>query len=115
MDSQDTQRIMQILDYCERIANTIERFGCDYNAFVTDGDYFDSVSMKVMQIGELASGLSDEFREKTNKRMQWGAIRGMRNLFAHTCARMDKKVIWDVAVQDTPGLLAFCKDVLKVS
>ena len=93
MDRPDIQRIRHIREYCERIAKTVVRYGCDYNIFLSDGDYFDSVSMKVMQIGELASGLSDEFRKKTSKQMQWGAIRGMRNLFAHTYAGMDKKVI----------------------
>lgn len=113
MDSPDIQRVRHIREYCERIAKTVERYGCDYDIFVSDGDYFDSVSMKVMQIGELAGGLSDEFREKTSKQMQWGAIRGMRNLFAHAYASMDKKVIWDVAVQDIPGLLIFCDETIK--
>ena len=35
-------------------------------------------------------------------------IRGMRNLFAHTYATMDKEIIWDVATNDIPYLLAFC-------
>lgn len=40
-------------------------------------------------------------------------IRGMRNLFAHTYAKMDKKIIWDVATLDIPGLLHFCSGILK--
>jgi len=113
MVSPDIQRIQHIKEYCERIAKTVTRYGHDYDTFVSDNDYFDSVSMKVMQIGELAGGLSDEFREKTKNQMQWGAIRGMRNIFAHAYAGVDKKVVWDVAVQDIPGLLHFCDEVIK--
>lgn len=113
MDSPDIQRLRHIREYCRRIAATVERYGKDYDTFLSDGDYFDSVSMKIMQIGELAGGLSDEFREKTKAQMQWGAIRGMRNFFAHTYAAMDKKVIWDVAVLDIPGLLSFCDRIIE--
>jgi uncharacterized protein with HEPN domain len=112
MISPDYQRVLHICDYCKRIENKVLRYGRDYDAFVTDGDYMDSVSMKIMQIGELVGGLSDEFKESTKSRMQWGAIRGMRNLFAHAYAGMDKEVIWDVATQDIPSLLQFCTDIL---
>ena len=112
MVSSDMQRIRHIREYCERIAKTVKRYGDDYDTFISDGDYFDSVSMKVMQIGELAGGLSDEFREKTSNQMQWGAIRGMRNLFAHAYAGMDKQIVWDVAVRDVPGLLHFCNEII---
>lgn len=113
MDSPDIQRIRHISGYCRRIADTVLRYGNNYDIFAADGDYFDSVSMKIMQIGELTGGLSDEFKEATKTQMQWGAIRGMRNLFAHAYAAMDKKVIWDVAVRDIPGLLLFCDSIIN--
>jgi uncharacterized protein with HEPN domain len=90
----DVQRIRHIREYSERIAQTVKRYGDDYTVFMSDGDYFDSVSMKILQIGELAGGLSEEFRENTKGKMQWGAIRGIRNLFAHAYASMDKKGEW---------------------
>jgi len=112
MVSPDMQRIQHIREYCERIDNTVKRYGHDYSVFTSDGDYFDSVSMKIMQIGELAGGLSEEFRERTKNQIRWGAVRGIRNLFAHAYASMDKKVIWDVAVQDVPKLLQFCNEIM---
>lgn len=54
MANPDIQRIQHIKKYCERIAKTIERYGHDYDIFLSDDDYFDSISMKIMQIGELA-------------------------------------------------------------
>jgi uncharacterized protein with HEPN domain len=113
MNSSDVQRLQHIKTYCEDIAETITRFGQDYNAFIQDKDYFKSVSMSIMQIGELSGALSDEFKTKTYSKMQWGAIKGMRNLFAHAYASMNKEVIWESAVRDIPGLLEFCDKMLR--
>ena len=65
------------------------------------------------RIGELAGGLSDGFKDRTTEQIQWWMIRGMRNLFAHTYAKMDKKIIWDVATLDIPRLLHFCSGIMK--
>lgn len=54
MKDTDLQRIQHIKTYCEDIAETIARFGNDYNIFSFDRDYVNSVSMSMMQIGELS-------------------------------------------------------------
>ncbi len=113
MKDSDIQRIRHMKSYCEKIAKTINRFGAERKTFASDDDYANSVSMSIMQIGELSIGLSDEFKEKTKNQMQWGMIRGMRNLFAHTYASMDKDVIWEVASNDIPGLLLFCNGIIE--
>ena len=113
MDSSDIQRIAHIKEYCEDIARAIKRFGPDAETFLSDVDYYKSVSMSIMQIGELSIGLSDNFKEATGEQMQWGLIRGMRNMFAHTYAKMDKVTIWDAAAKDIPTLLQFCDRILK--
>lgn len=69
--------------------------------------------MCVLQIGELANGLSAEFREETKEQMPWGMIRGMRNWLAHAYAEMDESVIWETAVNDIPALLRFCETALE--
>lgn len=71
--------------------------------------------MSIMQIGELSISLSDEFKDATREKMQWGLVRGMRNMFAHTYAKMDKTIIWDVATKDIPTLLRFCDSVIESS
>ena len=45
--------------------------------FTQDKDYFKSVSMSMMQIGELSAGLSDEFKSETQDQMQWGAMKSI--------------------------------------
>ena len=113
MKDSDLQRIQHIASYCEDIAKTIERFGRDQEIFLRDLDYRNSISMSIMQIGELSVGLSDDFKDSTQDQMQWGLIRGMRNMFAHTYAKMDRTIVWDVATKDIPGLLHFCQNIQK--
>jgi uncharacterized protein with HEPN domain len=95
------------------IAQTIKRFGEDYQTFLADTDYLNSISMSIMQIGELVTGLSAEFKRTNSEQIQWGAIRGMRNMYAHAYAKMDKLSIWETATGDIPGLLKFCEKALE--
>jgi uncharacterized protein with HEPN domain len=69
--------------------------------------------MSMMQIGELSGSLSDEFKDATRGEMKWSAIKGMRNLFAHAYASMDKQVIWEAALRDIPDLMNFCRKMIE--
>ena len=113
MDRGDRERIAHIKVYCEDIAAAIKRFGDSFDTFQQDRDFLNSVSMSIMQIGELSVGLSDSFKSATKEKMQWDLIRGMRNMFAHTYAKMEKATIWDTALNDIPGLLQFCNDKIE--
>lgn len=112
MNSGDRQRLSHIRTYCQDIAGFIERFGKNYETFINDRAYFSAVSMCVLQIGELANGLSEEFREQTKAQMPWGMIRGMRNWLAHAYAEIDETVIWETSANDIPKLAVFCDEVI---
>lgn len=112
MNSGDRQRLMHIRTYCKDVAGFVERFGKDYQIFTLDRAYFSAVSMCILQIGELANGLSDEYREETKDEMQWGMVRGMRNWLAHAYADMDENVVWETAIHDIPRLMEFCDEAL---
>ena len=91
----------------------IERFGTEFSSFSKDRAYLNAVSMSILQIGELANGLSDEFREQTKHNMPWDEIRGTRNWIAHAYAQIDETVIWETANHDIPKLLNFCNKALE--
>ena len=93
MENSDIQRIEHIKRYCEDIAKSIVRFGNDFEIFKTDRDFYNAVSMCIMQIGELSSRLSDEFRQETKAQIPWGLVRSMRNMFAHDYYSMDKDTV----------------------
>ncbi len=112
MLSPDLQRIARIRDYCEEIRKTIDRYGNDFDIFDTDADYQRSISFSILQIGELSGGLSQTYRETTANRIQWGPIKGMRNMVAHSYGSMSRSIIWETATVDVPVLRQFCEEQL---
>lgn len=111
----DLQRIEHIREYCDAIQQTIARYGRSFEVFEADADYQRSVSFSILQIGELSAGLSQAFKEQTAVRIQWGPIKGMRNLVAHSYGTMDREIIWETALTDIPVLKAFCDEQLAAA
>lgn len=114
MNKGDLQRIQHIKMYCEEINGFVLRFGNDFFSFTTDRAYFNAVSMCVLQIGELANSLSEEFRETTKDKINWKQIRGMRNWIAHAYGEVDESILWETISSDIPVLVGFCNDVLDM-
>ena len=113
MDNRDFSVLKHMLRYCNEIQNTLDRFGRDIEIFKNDNDYKDSLSMKIFQIGELANHLSDEYLEQTKNEINWNAIRGMRNRFAHGYGKMDINKIYYTAIEDIPVVEEFINKELN--
>lgn len=113
MLSPDLQRIKHIRDYYVEIRKSIMRYGNSFEVFNSDADYQRSVSFSILQIGELSGGLSAEYRQATVQRIQWGPIKGMRNLVAHNYGNMSREIIWETATVDIPVLEAFCNEQIR--
>ncbi len=113
MNSKDLQIITHICLHCSEALGFIDRFGKDYNLFVSDRAYFNAVAMSVLQIGELANSLSDEYRESTKNEIPWNMVRGMRNALAHGYGSIDADVLWQTAINDIPMLLSFCDSQIE--
>lgn len=115
MDKRDITILKHMLKYCNEIEKTINRFGKELNKFKNDTDYKDSLSMKIFQIGELANHLTDEYLEMTKNEINWNAIRGMRNRFAHGYGKMDSDKIFYTATDDIPVIKEFIiKELNKI-
>lgn len=114
LHEKDKQILAHILRYCEKITKTVTRFGASFDIFLRDADFRDSVSMNLLQIGELAGRFSDEFAESTKPQMDWRAIKNMRNMFAHDYGSMDYDRIWETVTEDIPALHVFCSDLLSL-
>ena len=110
--NRDAQILAHILEYCNRIEKRFPASVVSSNIFLEDPDYMDSVSMNLLQIGELAGKLSDAYVQKTKPQMDWRAIKNMRNMFAHDYGSMDKDRIWQTATEDVPALKAYCERAL---
>ena len=101
-----------IVVYCQQIEQTVERFGNSAETFQNDPIYRNAAALCILQIGELSGGLSEEYRKATSSRVQWGPMKGMRNLVAHSYGSMNREIIWETAVNDIPTLKQFCEEQL---
>ncbi len=108
----DINVLEHIIKYCEDIEVTINRFGNDFNTFENDMDFKNSISMSIMQIGELTTHLSSMFKSKTVNVVPWNLIKSMRNHYAHGYFYMDNKEIFETAIADIPDLKKKCTSFL---
>lgn len=112
MLSLDLQRILKIKEYCDDISNALTRYGISFEAFQEDTLYQYSVFFCILQIGELSGGLSAEFRQATNDRIPWSAIKSMRNIVAHGYGGIRLDIVWQTVLNDIPILKQFCEEEL---
>jgi uncharacterized protein with HEPN domain len=102
----------KIVFYCEKIEQAALRFGNSSESFASDFDFRSVCAMYIIQIGELATVLSEDFRQKYNG-VPWRVIRGMRNVFAHDYHHLDVEETWKTIETDIPSLKAYCEKILK--
>ena len=113
MVNRDQSILQHIKSHCTDIEGFIGRFGRDLDIFISDKAYFNAVSMGILQIGELAGSLSEEYRAKTSEMIPWSNIKGMRNIVAHDYGSVDEELLWETATEDIPVLLQFCSSELE--
>jgi uncharacterized protein with HEPN domain len=68
------------------------------------------VSYFIQTIGEAASKVSKEFRER-NPDIPWNDIIGMRHKIVHDYLTVDFDVVWDVVKTELPPLLEKLKKI----
>ena len=110
--NRDRSILEHILSYCMDIEETVQRFGESYDLFVGDKTYRNACALCILQIGELAGHLSEDFRRR-HREMPWNEIRAMRNVVAHAYASISFKTTWDTIQTDIPELKRFCTDLLS--
>ena len=76
------------------------------DAFSTNKLYRKAIIMSILNIGELAKTLPQEFKDTHNK-IPWRKISGMRDIAAHGYHVMDDDIIWDVVTNSLPALVQF--------
>ncbi len=97
----DLTILLHMKKYTEEITK-IDLNKITYKKFTDDYILRNSVSMDLLQIGELVNHLSKEYYESTKEKMKWNIIKGMRNHFAHGYFSMDYQIILDTAKNNIP-------------
>ena len=108
----DVTLIKNIIQYCDRIKDAVDRFGNDEEDFIRDPHYHDVCSFYITQIGESIRSLSPELTKKYTD-IHWRGLVGMRNIIAHAYGDVDLEIIWVTTADEIPALKETCKKILK--
>lgn len=111
MNSKDQMLLSKMMEYCDQIEQTVQRFGCDFSIYEADFIYRNACAMCIMQIGELVGKLSSDITEKYST-IPWRGIKATRNIFAHAYGDVDLKVTWETIQRDVPELKRNCLNIV---
>jgi uncharacterized protein with HEPN domain len=80
----------------------------DFNA---DPEKRDSVAMQILNIGEAASRISEQFRTD-HPEVPWHKSIGMRHRIVHAYMKIDWEIVWDSALRDIPDLITLLEPLV---
>ncbi len=71
-----------------------------------------AAAMTIINIGELTTVFSDDFRQ-TYSQIPWRKIKGLRNIMAHKYEIIDFEDVWETAITSIPELEKYLYEILK--
>ncbi len=107
----DTMRL--IVDFCDEIADDIQRFGTDIEDFLDDKAYQRSATFSIEQIGELVKRLSSDLTEEF-KDVDWHEIAKMRDFVAHRYQHVVQQLLWESMNSEVPALRERCAEIIVI-
>lgn len=113
MAKTNQQLLKHMVSYMEQIEEANELFHADINALKENSVYRNAVALCILQIGELANYLTEDFKAMRSE-IPWREIRGLRNIVAHHYGKIDYKSLWETITSDIPALHSFCKRELEL-
>jgi len=112
MKSRDVIILKKIIQHSNEIKETIIFFELDFEKFTNIHIAKNAIVLCILQIGELAVKLTDEFKLKY-KRISWREIIAVRNKAVHAYESVDMKLLWEIALEDVPKLKDYCVEILN--
>lgn len=109
--NRDLDILKHISCYCKEINYTMDTFGRNYEIFATNSIYQNAVALCILQIGELTTHFTDEFKATYNK-IPWNQIKALRNVVAHNYGGIDKDILWETLINDIPDLYDYCCQII---
>ena len=109
----DVRDIEAIIQYCERIDETLVSLGRDEDDFLEDYVLQSSCAFSLIQIGEAVKDLSKRGISDRYPDIEWSSIARFRDIIVHHYGKIDLHVVWKTAVHLVPELKAQCEIILK--
>ena len=95
--------LQKMIRYCDEIAQILKKHRFNREEFENDTEFQFACGMCIIQLGELVTGLDDDFVKKYSD-IPWRQIKGMRNIYAHDDDIVDNGIIWETITEVIPVL-----------
>lgn len=115
MKKTDADVIELMLRHSNDIQEAIKIFGDDIETFINNRVYQHAVIDCLLQIGELTTHLSDDFKSSTSDRVNWVGLKVFRNISAHRYMTLKFDQTWQTMHDFLPDFIEFCEAFLKES
>ena len=102
--------LLYIIDYCKSIEEKTENATSE--SLYLDLDTTEIICFNLLQIGELAKNLSNDFINDYNE-VPWKSIKGMRDKVAHEYGTIDLDQVWNAATNDIKSLREYCEQIVN--
>ena len=112
MKDRNSVILKKIVKYSDEINGTIKRLDADIEKFENDYIIKNAICMCILQIGELANYLTDEFKAEYNK-IKWHEIVAVRNRAVHAYETTDIRILWKIVTNDIPELKNYCESIIE--
>ncbi len=113
--SRDTDKIViqKMIEYCNKIEILKSRFGMEFEKYIADFAFQMSCDMCILQIGELTTRLTQEFKNQHSD-IDWKDIKNLRNIHAHEYEKVNYEYMWNTLTEDIPALKKSLQAILEV-
>ena len=98
----DQARVLKIEGHVNILVGYLNSCG-NFDSYIEYEPISAASVLHLLQIGELATGLSDSFRLR-HKSIPWKSIIGLRNIIAHRYGNLNYSRIWDILSNEIPSL-----------
>ncbi|MBV5339300.1 MAG: DUF86 domain-containing protein [Deltaproteobacteria bacterium] len=105
---EDADFVADIEDSAEKIV----RYVCSmtYDEFCEDSKTIDAVIRNLEVIGEATKNISESLKLRTPG-IAWRGMAGLRDRLIHSYFGVDVDIVWKIAVDEVPGLLARLREL----
>lgn len=110
LDYRNKGCLIQIIQFCDRLEKLLDNISKD--EYDDNLDYKEIACFNLIQIGELATKLSDDFVKEYNQ-ISWKLVKGMRNIIVHNYGSIDYDIVWETSKKNIKELSLYCNNILK--
>jgi uncharacterized protein with HEPN domain len=97
----DRERILDMLEALDSLAESLRARSAE--EFFSNDVIYSACAHKLTVVGEAATRISTEVRERTPQ-IEWRKVIGLRNVLVHEYFGIDRPMVWQVAISEAPLL-----------